>query len=123
MLVLMVATGAQKWEDSEVTSALWRACSMRDTVGLSKILEQDSSIAFVRSADGRGPLFWAYEFDHKEAIEILEKLGADNMATDANGLTPIQIGIDNAELNAKRYAPVYTDSSDDDDEYDDYGDL
>jgi ankyrin repeat protein len=125
LLALLFVSGAQKWEDNEVTSALWRACSMRDTVGLTKMLQQDQNIAHVRSADGRGPLFWAYEFDHKEAIEMLERLGADNMATDVNGLTPIQIGIDNAEINAKRNAPVYADplDDDDDDDYDDYGDL
>lgn len=97
---------------------------MRDSMTIRQMLNEDSSAAFVRSADGRGPLFWAYEFGHTEAIELLEQLGVDNMATDANGMTPVQIGKDNAELNAQRFAPVYSDPlDDDDDDYDDYGDL
>ena len=124
LLVFCAVCAAQKWEDTDVTSRFWSACSMRDSMTIRQMLNEDSSAAFVRSADGRGPLFWAYEFGHTEAIELLEQLGVDNMATDANGMTPVQIGKDNAELNAQRFAPVYSDPlDDDDDDYDDYGDL
>ncbi len=61
-----------------------------------------------RSSDGRGALFWAYEFAHTEAIELLEKMGVDAHARDANGKTPVQIGLDNAEINAEREFPYAT---------------
>ena len=105
LLITILAVKAQEWQDTEATSLLWTACSRRDVPLLKKALKTDPSIAFLRSADGRGPLFWAYEFGDVEAIEILEKLGLDPLAKDANGLTPKQLGIDNEELNKRREFP------------------
>ena len=97
---------------------------MNDVGTINRMLQEDPSLALIRSADGRGPLFWAYEFGVSEAIEILEKLGADNTAADVYGKTPLQIGSENAEINAKRKAQLHSDTYDDDDDnYDDYGDL
>jgi hypothetical protein len=91
-------------------------------------------IGLFRSSDGRGPLFWAYEFGHTEAIKMLEGLGADSKARDANGKTPIQLGIENSELNLQRSFPYATtlsgqtsqgynsDHFDEDDDYDDEDD-
>jgi hypothetical protein len=103
--ISILAISAQEWQDTEATSLLWTACSRRDTPLLKKALKSDPSIAFLRSADGRGPLFWAYEFGDVEAIEILENLGLDPLAKDAVGLTPKQLGIDNEELNKRREFP------------------
>eukprot|EP00602_Paraphysomonas_sp_CaronLab_P000586 CAMPEP_0185023410 /NCGR_PEP_ID=MMETSP1103-20130426/6086_1 /TAXON_ID=36769 /ORGANISM="Paraphysomonas bandaiensis, Strain Caron Lab Isolate" /LENGTH=105 /DNA_ID=CAMNT_0027555999 /DNA_START=127 /DNA_END=444 /DNA_ORIENTATION=- len=103
---------------------MWSACSRHDTQTLQQILQHEPDAAFARSSDGRGPLFWAYEYAHTEAIDILEKLGVDPLAEDADGNTPRQLGIDNAEINAHRqfpqattYQPTY-----DYDDYDDYED-
>jgi hypothetical protein len=45
----------------------------------------------MRAGDGRGPLFWAHEFDNNEIIAALVDAGADQRATDTKGLTPGQM--------------------------------
>ena len=102
LLVVSVGAVEEVWEDSETLSTLWSACSRRDSATVASVLEEDPSAVFARSADGRGALFWAYEFGHKEGIAMLERLGANPLAKDAHGMTPKQLGIDNAALNAQR---------------------
>jgi hypothetical protein len=45
----------------------------------------------MRAADGRGPLFWAHEFDNEAIIAALVNAGADTFAKDKQGLTPGQM--------------------------------
>ena len=40
-----------------------------------------------RSADGRGPLFWAYEHGYRPIVDALLEAGADAAATDDTGAT------------------------------------
>ena len=107
------------WEDSETLSMMWSASSRRNTEALSDLLSADTDAAFYRSSDGRGPLFWAYEFGHREAIDILEGLGVDPLAKDADGKTPKQLGIENAAINAQRDI-AFAEAEDD---YDDEDEL
>mmetsp|Transcript_13441 Transcript_13441/g.22039 ORF Transcript_13441/g.22039 Transcript_13441/m.22039 type:complete len:162 (-) Transcript_13441:284-769(-) len=93
------------WADSDVTSNLWGICSRHDTDALIKILSDQTIVppaAFARSKDGRGPLFWAYEYGFTEGIQILEEIGVSPHEEDAYAKTPIQLGEENAEMNAKR---------------------
>ena len=120
ILFLLVAVSvAQQWVDTDTTSSIWSACSRRDIRTLKSIIEREPSAAFARSADGRGALFWAYEFGHTEAIEWLESLGVDPLETDVNGATPKQLGIDNEEINKHRQFPSYDTPVDDEDEEED----
>ena len=38
--------------------------------------------------DGRGPLWWAYEYDRPDVVQLLVRAGADPAATDSLGMTP-----------------------------------
>jgi hypothetical protein len=38
ILICFCLVSSQEWEDSEVTSSLWSACSRHDTYALSQIL-------------------------------------------------------------------------------------
>ena len=51
------------------------------------MLDEDATRATLRSADGRGPMFWAHEANNEEAMEILKKSGADEDWQDADGKT------------------------------------
>lgn len=121
--LLMCLITAQEFMDTDTTSAMWGACSRRDAKTLQNIIKTDPSAAFARSADGRGPLFWAYEFGHEEAIKILEDLGVKNDEEDLNGMTPVQIGLENEELNKRRFSdlppPSFSDDNYDDEEDED----
>ena len=66
---------------------LWRAITSNENSELQSILDEDESRALLRSADGRGPLFWAHEANNEEAIEMLKKAGASEDFQDADGKT------------------------------------
>jgi len=83
--------GEVKWEDSHTTTRLWQAISSGDQDGLQAILDEDAGNAMVRAGDGRGPLFWAYEYKNTDAISLLEEKGADNTAKDADGKMPTEV--------------------------------
>ena len=59
LLVLAVAavSGEATWEDTDATTALWKAISGGDITELEKLLEEDKDAALARAADGRGPLW------------------------------------------------------------------
>ena len=83
-----IAADEPKWEDSETTTKFWQAISSGDMEALKTICDEDENNAKVRAADGRGPLFWAYEYKNEDAIALLEEKGADKTAKDADGKTP-----------------------------------
>jgi hypothetical protein len=112
--VAAAQVGDEIWEDSEILSTMWSACSRRDSGAIANILKEDQSLAFARAADGRGALWWAYEFGHKDAIMMLESLGASPLSEDASGQTPKQLGIDNAALNAQRDIAFAAEEEEDD---------
>jgi ankyrin repeat protein len=41
------------------------------------------------SEDGRGPLFWAYEYERYDMVKLLLDKGADAAAVDVKGNTPV----------------------------------
>ena len=114
-----------EWEDTDTTSSMWAAASRRDTDAVKRLVAAEDGNAFVRSADGRGPLFWAYEFGHLEGIALLEELGVDNEEQDVEGNTPKQLGLLNAAMNKQRdtefAAQAAAQAQMQDDEYE-YGD-
>jgi hypothetical protein len=66
---------------------MWRVITSNENSELQSILDEDESRALLRSADGRGPLFWAHEANNEEAIEMLKKAGASEDFQDADGKT------------------------------------
>ena len=50
--------------------------------GLDEMLAANPRVIFARAEDGRGPLFWAYEYGRSAMIKQLEDLGVDNTLKD-----------------------------------------
>lgn len=80
-----------KWEDSEYTTVLWELISKKDIETLSALLAQDPNLAHVRSSDGRGPMWWAYEYKSEAAVKVLLKHGVSFKEKDKNGKTPLDL--------------------------------
>jgi ankyrin repeat protein len=53
--------------------------------------DQEPCLAHIRSYDGRGPLFWAYEFGRHDVIHYLKDRLADEEALDIGGKKPAQL--------------------------------
>ena len=73
---------------------LWRVITSNENTELQSILDEDASRAKLRSADGRGPLFWAREYGRARIAAKLVAAGADADARDAHGLAPGQPSIE-----------------------------
>jgi hypothetical protein len=77
-------TSNSRWENTELTTATWRTISTNDEAGLAALYHSDPK-AFIaaRAADGRGALFWAYEYGRPRMASMLIIAGADESAEDA----------------------------------------
>ena len=69
-------------EDFEDKTKMWSLVSQGEASYISSWVESNPCVAKLRSQDGRGPLFWAYEFGRKEIVDTLLASGADEDATD-----------------------------------------
>lgn len=77
-----------EWANTEPTTHLWQLAHAGDLQSLAAWLYREPSIVHLRSEDGRGPLFWASEYEQWEMIDFLIERGADVDATDAVGNKP-----------------------------------
>jgi len=81
----------QEWQDTDQTTRMWQVVTHNRVLELSDWLEDYPEVAFIRSKDGRGPLWWAYESGNQDIIDILLDAGVDPSAEDASGITPIEL--------------------------------
>ena len=73
------------FEDSPALTALWQASSDGSTDAFINQIIQNRDSANERSADGRGPMFWAYEFKNVDSLALLMHLGVSSDQEDVDG--------------------------------------
>ena len=81
-------TSKDTWQDTEFTTNLWSVISSGNLEELRSILESTPDGSRARSSDGRGPLWWAYEYKHDEMVQLLIDSGASPNERDADGNKP-----------------------------------
>ena len=96
LLALVVAasskgTSPDLWSDTELTTNMWGIISSGDKIELAELLESNGDVATIRSGDGRGPLWWAYEYEQPEMVKMLVDAGANEAEMDGDGKTPNQM--------------------------------
>lgn len=79
------------WEDTEDTTLMWTLISNNQVNELQMWLDEDPTVAFIRSRDGRGPMWWAFEQRNEEVTKILMKAGVPHTDRDAKGMTPVDL--------------------------------
>merc|ERR1711908_148367 len=82
------ALAEPEFADSAPLTTMWQAISVGNTDQLIDVLVQAHEYGQQRAADGRGPLFWAYEFKCADALALLTHVGADEEAEDLDGKRP-----------------------------------
>lgn len=83
----------EDWADTEETSMMWELISngmIREFVGL---VREAPELIHMRSADGRGPMWWAYEYKRPRMIELMKKLGVSDERTDQSGIRAKDLGV------------------------------
>ena len=78
------------FEDSPALTALWQASSSGSTDGFINQLIQNRESGSQRSADGRGPMFWAYEFKNVDSLALLMHLNVATDQQDVEGKSPTE---------------------------------
>ena len=76
------------WQNTEETTRLWNMIHENDLEGIQNWIDIEPYVVRLRSEDGRGPLWWAYEHKRKDIIRLLLASGADPEAKDAQGIKP-----------------------------------
>lgn len=79
------------WEDTEDTTLMWKLINSNAVEELSKWLEDQPEKAFIRSRDGRGPMWWAFEQRNEQITNLLMKAGVPHTDKDAKGMTPVDL--------------------------------
>jgi hypothetical protein len=83
-----IPSEALPWANTEDTTRLWQLVNAGDLSTLRNWLFREPSAVHLRAEDGRGPLFWAYEYNKQHIIDFLLERGADPDALDVNNQRP-----------------------------------
>mmetsp|Transcript_41640 Transcript_41640/g.50670 ORF Transcript_41640/g.50670 Transcript_41640/m.50670 type:complete len:1014 (-) Transcript_41640:84-3125(-) len=86
-----IATISSHWEDSDETTLLYQLISQNEVQDLKNWIKEDPRVAYLRSGDGRGPMWWAYEYEREEIVKILLKKGVGYLDKDVYGLAPLDM--------------------------------
>jgi len=89
--------GGVSWENNDVTTELWNIVQNGSVKDLELLSAHNPDAIHSRSTDGRGPLWWAFEYGREDIVEYLLDEGVAEMAADREGF----IGKDMAELYHK----------------------
>ena len=76
------------WQDTEDTTRMWKLINDGDIEGLASWLDAEPHKAFIRSVDGRGPMWWAFEKKNEAVVKLLMGKGVPYSDKDAKGITP-----------------------------------
>jgi dolichyl-diphosphooligosaccharide--protein glycosyltransferase len=79
------------WADTEDTTLMWKLISTNAVDELKSWLAEQPEKAFIRSRDGRGPMWWAFEQRNERMTDLLMKAGVPHTDRDANGKTPVDL--------------------------------
>jgi len=79
------------WEDTIYTTEMWTLITKGDVEDLEKWLTVAPLVAHMRSSDGRGPMFWAFEHRRQDMGQMLTKFGVGHSDRDKDGLTPVDL--------------------------------
>jgi len=77
------------WEDTVETTLMWKIVSSNSIAELENWLNVNPLIAFIRSSDGRGPMWWAFEHRNQDIVKLLMKHGVSHTDQDKFGKTPV----------------------------------
>lgn len=80
-----------RWENNEDTTLMWKIVTTNAVADLERWLQQDPGAAWLRSADGRGPMWWAFESKNQDIVTLLMKAGVPHTDKDKNGLAPVDM--------------------------------
>jgi len=80
-----------KHQDTEETTEMWKFVNAGMVEEIVTWIENDPIVVHMRSGDGRGPMWWAYEAKQRDIIYLLKEMGVPKNDKDAYGFTPSKL--------------------------------
>ena len=74
-----------------MSTNMWKIISTNSLQALKDWMADDPSAVFVRSEDGRGPMWWAFENRRQEMVKILMDAGVPHTDKDGKGMSPVDL--------------------------------
>ena len=71
---------------------MWTIVKNNDLNSMKALIDAAPNVVHARSSDGRGPLWWAYEFKRESMKQLLLKRGCDPESKDRFGLRAMDVG-------------------------------
>merc|ERR1719273_705460 len=92
-LVLLLCGCAVAQENTQETTLLWTLISTSQNMQLHGFIIEHPNVLMMRSEDGRGAIWWAWEYKNAEALAILAVNGVDlhYSQTDESGKKPFEL--------------------------------
>jgi len=88
VLTQVLLVESRTWADSPQLTSIWEATKNGNLDHLIEIYSTDKDAIHHRSADGRGPVFWAYEFKQVDILALLMSENVDLAMEDEGGAKP-----------------------------------
>jgi len=67
---------------------MWELISNGMLAEFARVIREAPEMVHIRSSDGRGPMWWAYEYKRPKMIDVMKQLGVSDRRADKNGLRP-----------------------------------
>merc|ERR1719331_948578 len=71
-----------EFQDTPLLTSIWQAISSKDNEAIDRLFDSTSFAVTSRASDGRGPLFWAWEYQNHYALGAIIAYGGDALSTD-----------------------------------------
>ena len=93
LLLLSYLANSQNFENNQETTLLWTLISSSQNMQLHGFIIEHPNVLMMRSEDGRGAIWWAWEYQNAEALAILAVNGVDlhYSQTDESGTKPFEL--------------------------------
>merc|ERR1719408_458094 len=100
-LVRAAIADEAEFQDTPLLSSLWQAISSKDNEAIDRLFDSSSSAVTARASDGRGPTFWAWEYQNAYALGSIIANGGDveSKDEDLQGQTAVSLCDENTECN------------------------
>jgi len=80
-----------EWANSPDTTRMWGLVNNGDVDSLEDWIEEYPGVVHIRAEDGRGPLWWAYEYGQYDVVQLLLESGANSELEDKDGKKPAEM--------------------------------
>mmetsp|Transcript_27359 Transcript_27359/g.43823 ORF Transcript_27359/g.43823 Transcript_27359/m.43823 type:complete len:161 (-) Transcript_27359:69-551(-) len=82
-----------EFQDTPLLSSIWKAMNDKDNDAIDRLFDSSSFAVTSRASDGRGPAFWAWEFQYTYGLGAIIAYGGDVLSEDEDlqGQTAVQM--------------------------------